>query len=70
MKFLHCVRRFLASDDGATDFENVVLVGCTVILCLTIQIAGHRHIQSTGAPAQPSAFVALAVADTGAGHSL
>jgi hypothetical protein len=52
MKLLHCVKRFLACDDGATDFENVVLVGCTVILCLSIQIAAHRHPQTTGAPAQ------------------
>ena len=41
MKLLHCAKRFLASDDGATDFENVVLVGCTVILCLSIQIIAH-----------------------------
>ena len=52
MKLLHCVKRFLASEDGATDFENVVLVGCTVILCLSIQIAAHRHPQTAAAPAQ------------------
>ena len=52
MKLLHCVERFLAFDDGATDFENVVLVGCIVMLCLSIQIHAHRHPQMTGASAQ------------------
>jgi hypothetical protein len=48
MKLLHCVKRFLDSDDGASGFEQVVMVGCTVILCLSIQIHAHRHPEMRG----------------------
>ena len=68
MTLLHCVKRFLASDDGATDFENVVLVGCTVMLCLSIQITAHRHTQTAAPAPGRSAFaikVAIVVADVG-----
>lgn len=49
MALLHSVKRFLASEDGATGFENIVLVACIVILCLTIQIAAHRPPETSGA---------------------
>ena len=42
MKLLQSAKRFLVSEDGATEFENVVVVGCTVMLCLTIHIVAHR----------------------------
>src|SRR5262249_53991399 len=56
MKLLDCVQRFLASEDGTSDFENVVLVACIVMLCLSIQIHAHRNPQMTGAPAVRSAY--------------
>jgi hypothetical protein len=43
MKLLYIAKRFLKSDDGASGLEQVVMVGCTVILCMTIQINSHRH---------------------------
>jgi hypothetical protein len=50
MKIPQSVKDFWASDDGAAPIENVVMVGCTVILCLTIQIHAHRHPQTAGVP--------------------
>jgi hypothetical protein len=52
MKLLYIVKRFLHADDGASGLEQVVMVGCTVILCMTIQINSHRH-----APMSQSATV-------------
>jgi hypothetical protein len=52
MKLLNSVTRFLASEDGAAGIENVVMVGCTVILCLSIQITARRHPETREAPAQ------------------
>jgi Flp pilus assembly pilin Flp len=38
MKLLRSVKRFLATDGGATTVEYVVMVLCTIILCLTISL--------------------------------
>jgi hypothetical protein len=39
MKLLDSVKRFLASDDGPTAVEYVVMVACTIILCVTVFLA-------------------------------
>ena len=61
MKTLHCIKRFLASEEGTTDFEKVVLVGCTVILCMSIQINAHRYGQATEAPARSGFPIKVAI---------
>ena len=47
MRFLQSVYTFLASEDGTSGFEQVVIVGCTVILCMSIQITAHRQARVT-----------------------
>jgi len=61
MKLLQILKRFWDSDDGASGIEQVVMVGCTVILCMTIQINSHRHAplsqsETTGKPWQAASL--------------
>jgi len=50
MKLLDRVKRLLAFEDGAAGIENVILVGCICMLCLSIKINAHRHAQATSSP--------------------
>jgi hypothetical protein len=74
MKLLHSVKRFLASEDGAAGIEKVVVVGCTVILCMSIQINAHRHARMASASEwhapyrHPVAQIALAFRDAERGQ--
>jgi hypothetical protein len=46
MKLLNRIKRLMAFDDSTAGIQNVVLVACICILCLSIKINAHRNSQA------------------------